>query len=280
MKISCDFVKDFHDFAKRFLLSCGVTDVNSIDNIEMLFWKVRYRIPSTKTRKILRATNFTCPNELQNYLANLEHRVQMGETLRPFLSKGINDTSNNSRFLDNLLSDWGIHHFHLGKYTQGDFSERTRDLLFAIVTENEFYEIAILPHGCWTNQQLLEIIFTNWKHLLTPYILPGISVTNNPDEETLKILRNAHVMTLVRLSTGECLVSPGGGYASDGTPTIVVENHDKMAILLRNLEKKVKTEQIELLNNIAKNQSYEEVVVHLEFSLEKMFEPDMRIDCY
>ena len=65
--------------------------------------------------------------------------------------------------------------------------------------------------------------------------------TNNSDEETLKILRNIHVMTPVRLSSGECLVSPGGGYTSDGTPTIVVENHDRMAILLRNLEEKIKS---------------------------------------
>ena len=70
--------------------------------------------------------------------------------------------------------------------------------------------------------------------------------TNNSDEETLKILRNIHVMTPVRLSSGECLVSPGGGYASDGTPTIVVENHDRMAILLRNLEEKNKKECSEI----------------------------------
>lgn len=279
MEIVCDSKSDFRLFCRKIIALWGIDDgkVNEND-IEMMFWRMLYRVPAPMPREIVRASQFCCPPTLKESLNQLEERIKNGESLYPFLSKRAKKITDDSGFEDDLLSDWGIHHFHLGKYENDDFSERTDKLLFAMVNNDKFYEIAILPHKQWNNKQLLETISSNWPDLLKSYVPP--MTTDDSPQPVREILRNGHVMTIIRLSSGRCVFSSGGGYATDGTPCIVTENYDRMSKILRSAEKKVKDESGNFWCNIPKKDLYTKINVNFIFRLEDIFDPEIVVKCY
>ena len=239
MEIICDFYHDFLSFCKIELNLFGYsTDGRTDEDVVMMFWKVYYRIPLMKPRKIHKAISFSCPPELKAGLDKLENSVIHGNSLKPFLSEGV-DHIDNKRFYDNLLSDWNIHHFHLGTTMRSDgFIERTGNLLFAELDSDNFYEIAILDHNDhWTEKDLLEIINTNWPELTKNYSLNAISTKSNFSNNVMKKFRKNGIQSLVTLTDGKVLAPLGGGYSTDGTPMDVIMKHDAMMATLRSAEK-------------------------------------------
>lgn len=193
---------------------------------------------------------------LSNHLINSseysQHKAAI-DNLKQLSESGADVTLYQSKTIDRfeyselLLFDWGIQHLHLGTVQSGQqFSSRTGPLLFAMYKNAEAYFIAILDHGKWAELDLLNIVESDWSHLLDPYTLKGvlgISPVPTP-EETLE-LRKAGIMAMQQLASGRVLSSVGGGITTAKTSVRAMTEAQKLSRLLHQAENVVqKNEQL------------------------------------
>jgi hypothetical protein len=126
----------------------------------------------------------------------------------------------NPEFNDAILQDWNISHFHLGitPYLRNpSFMDRTGPVLFAFVTNDGLYCIDVMPHGSWSNVQLLDAFYENWPDLLKPFVLHGIKsrVVAFTNAEIAN-LRKAGVVVPTKRPDGTIHGSAGNGYSTNG----------------------------------------------------------------
>jgi len=274
MKIICDFYHDFLAFCRAELESFAYSTAGKTDeDVNRMFWNLFYRIPSMRPRKILSAKTFLCPSKLENGLKTLENAIIQGNSLKPYLSRRV-DHIDDEQFYDNLLSDWNIHHFHLGTTMRSDgFVERTGSLLFATLDNDYFYEIAIMDHkDHWTEKELLETINANWPELTRIHMLHAISTRSNFSNDAIKKFRANGIQTLVSLTDGKVLIPAGGGYSTDGTPMDVIQNSDCMMIRLRNIQKVFEQLNYERIPDEYKTRK--SLTITAKFSYENIFTPE------
>jgi hypothetical protein len=103
------------------------------------------------------------------------------------------------------------------KYTRPPgVASRTGPLLYAAVTPDILYCIAILQHQQWSNQQLLEVMHRDFPDLtkagtfksgtLKPQ---GLAV--NYTDDGVQQLRNAGINAITQRADGSITMGPGGG---------------------------------------------------------------------
>jgi len=266
MSIDIDFRKDYSLILKEELSSMGIgiDQTIPIDEIPYIYFNFRKRMIPKQPRMVIKANDFTCPADLISGLDNLERKIIAGDDLTSHLSKSV---SRNYEGTDDLLNDWGIHHLHLGINMENGFVERTKPVLFCVVTEKYIYFIAIKLHGEWTDQSLLTTVYRNWPDLIKPFIIPGVvSIVNKQTNEDIKILRKGNVNHIIELEAGVVIRPPGGGCATDGTSNEVVTNVFTVMMILSNFEERIKeNENIIRKHIIAKNKT---PVRTLKFNLE------------
>ena len=107
-------------------------------------------------------------------IARLAGMATLGRPLRPYLSKRMRQPL----YQDRLLNDWGIVHFHLGAHphSRARFSARTGDLLYCAVTPSALLMLLVLDHApvsSFANQQLVEVLHSNWPHVIARYKVTG-----------------------------------------------------------------------------------------------------------
>ena len=147
----------------------------------------------------------------------LRHLFVEGAPVTPYLSRSTLSSKSN----DQLLWDYGIHHFHLNrKLEQSGFVERSDYLLLALVSDTDAYFVDIRPHHdpdklLWVRQDLLAIIHSNWPELIKSFTLRGVSGDTVTDEQKKELRRkNANLVPAL----GPYAVAPlGGGVMSDGS---------------------------------------------------------------
>ena len=144
-----------------------------------------------------------------------------GRSVTGFLSTKVNKLT----FIDGLLWDFGIHHFHLSTtFEASGFVKRSDYLLFAIVTNADAYFLDIRPHQDpdglqWVRQDLLNIAYSNWPNVVQKHLLHGILPGSNLTDEEVKELRRKNVNHAANL--GNKVVAPmGGGMMTDGSSTL------------------------------------------------------------
>jgi len=134
------------------------------------------------------------PRESQHgaALAEIKARIERGDDLTPYLSKGISVAHASSTRdkkargdRDLLIADWKIHHMHLSPMAPGrDFVKRTGDLLFVRFGPADAFLIDVYPHGAWALQEMIRILVRNWPQERLVPEFAGISmVTQKSDEE-------------------------------------------------------------------------------------------------
>ena len=168
--------------------------------------------------------------------ADVEHQVQAddawgtvflirsllaeGENVTRFLSKNVNSLISG----DGLLWDYGIHHLHLSKEVEeSGFVKRSDYLLFAIVTQEDAYFVDVRLHPKpddlgWVQQDLLEIVHSNWPELVESRALRGVKGTTITDEEKQELRRkNCNHVAQV----GDYAIAPiGGGTMANGSSSL------------------------------------------------------------
>ncbi len=172
------------------------------------------RIPSVP-RSILKSDVFSCPSGHEAGLAELERKICIGEDITSHLSRGLKKLDGE----DDLLSDWGVYHLHLGTAIESDgFMSRTGPVLYAIPSESKMHFIQAYSHGNWSNRDVIEIVHRNWPQILAPFSPKGVvDISMNPDSGHIAKFRKAHINTSLKMSDGTIYFSPGLGMMTDGT---------------------------------------------------------------
>ena len=218
------FVSDLVDGIERYFEEQSIQHTlrgtsNPVDLLERYFYSlIKMLVP--------RPRNVHCSVEFHAKLGTLDgrytipieairSRFEAGGDLAEFLSKKASD----AHFNDGLLSDFGVHHFHLGAKSDpsGQHVQRTDDLLFVFVQPSDVYFLDVRKHPNsgdpsdygWSDVDLLNIIDSNWPEALDPYIVHGVEGTTLTDEQRRELRRkNTNVVTQVG---GKAIAPPGGG---------------------------------------------------------------------
>lgn len=237
MELKADFFGDWVNIIKGILVNQWQYDVSLVPESEIpyLYFNAEKRRPEKKVRKLFLADSFVCSPGLECGWRVLRNRVEDGEDLSPNLSKLIDKLSNK----DSMLNDWGVHHFHLGEEMNGKFINRTGPLLFALLTNDEFYAIGIFDHGSWTNQDIVEIIHRNWPTVIEQDKIRGDISPTQLTEQERGILRKSGVNAMVTVNDGTSYFPIGGGFAGSGFNVQAVIETDRQKMRLMSLEKDV-----------------------------------------
>lgn len=187
-----------------------------------LFYSVVYRLFKQKPRQVVKYQGFDDKGNSSG-IQNLERKIANGESLVPHLSKYIFDIDQ-ARHNDPMLYEWSIYHFHIPPSDgNGSFVTRSKDLLFAIVTDEQFIFLDVQPHSDntgtyepWTDISIIEKIESNYPDLIQPYYL-GEGRTPLTNEQR-KNLRSKNGNTNIITNSGKEYRIPGCGSVSAGLP--------------------------------------------------------------
>lgn len=249
--LQVDFRKDWiNNLRSRFMSELGI-DPKSItdEEIPSAFWHAYARRVRREPRQVFLSDTFICPANVASGWRQLRTMIENGDDLTTRLSHRIEKT--NAR--DALLSDWGVHHFHLGvepPYFRSSF------LLFALVTNNYLYAINIYPHGAWAKQDIVETLHRNWPQVISHAIAKGVTPDKSLTESQRKVIRQKNANTFVTVSDGTTYHSIGGGVVASGDNFRAWHEIDSRLIQLDGLEQTLRT-GLPKLAEILRNQGYD-----------------------
>lgn len=217
MPLKMDLMKEYADLLRQRLAAKGYAPPTAETDEETFtrYLNMLNRSIEPRPRVTKKAAGFTCPPE---HRAGFDALVKVSETggnLRPYQSTGME----NDKYDDGMLNEWGLHHFHLGTGphpTIPGYVSRTPPLLYAVVTPDNLYCIAILAHQQWSNQLLLDIMHQNFPELTnsatfkSSTLKPQGLAVRYSDSDVQK-LRNAGINTITKRPDGTIMMGPGGG---------------------------------------------------------------------
>jgi hypothetical protein len=242
------FVDDVAVVCRAKLLAAAYNlEASSTSEDDVLnYLRVARRRIEPRPRIIHVATELICPPELQSGFDAVKARAAAGLSLRPYQSKRVAQPS----YEDGLLNAWDIHHFHLGASIDASgWASRTGPLLYARITETDFFCIKILDHGAWTQQDLIATIHRNWPGSLSRFRMKeGAGLQPALTDEQVKTLRDKNVNVAVQVEDGAVYMSPGLGSMSDGTGVWVGLARIKLLKICNELERLI-TEQMNDANS-------------------------------
>ncbi len=247
-----DFYSDWIGLLRQELAGLGYGIPSAAEPQEICFrWRNYHKRGIKRRRRLVEESReFVVPPDLQTAYAGLKAKMEQGDDLRLHLSRKLTDPDYN----DPMLNDWGIHHLHLGVALEADgFVVRSESLLYARVLPDKVLCLQILSHANWTNRQLMEIWHANWPQTLEAYRLKGITGAVFPiSNDELGRLRDGNVFTIVTMSDGTVYAPPGGGISTSGLAADVVEDCDRHACAVKQLEEQVR-QNLDHIANVARN---------------------------
>jgi hypothetical protein len=143
MQIEADFCADLVELCQREMRSLGAKfappDPQDQSTAVLQYFNLKHRHIAPHPRHIIKAKGFSCPATHQAGLLTLFGKIKHGENLMVHASAKCMDAD----YGDSLLTEWGIHHFHLGtriavKGKRKGLVVPTDKLLFAAVTQEWF----------------------------------------------------------------------------------------------------------------------------------------------
>lgn len=204
---------------------------------------VRHRRVRPRPRRVHKAA-YTVPPDRVDGERQLLEKVTAGGDLWPHQSRQMGKLT----FEDGMLNDYGIQHFHLGTTPDPkhpNLIAGTKELLFAVVKEDDFHVIGIYDHSAWSKQALLDVIHATWPKLSEPYTIKGGSGMevrglrrNYTDAETAE-LRKHGINTLVQRADGGIQIGMGGGVSTAGTSVAVRRETDKFLVAIEEVQEQV-----------------------------------------
>jgi len=149
-------------------------------------------------------------------IGQIADAIRSGDDLSPWLSDSIRHDRSNPK-ADLMFNDWQINHFHLGRlFSRPDKTQRTGDLLFAYLDRDHAVLLDVQPHGTWTMQMFLEILFRTSPSDIQRYELKGvIGTTNSYTADEMYELRKFGMSTFFQIDD-RLFMSPGGGLVTSG----------------------------------------------------------------
>ncbi|MET4594663.1 MULTISPECIES: hypothetical protein [unclassified Sphingomonas] len=190
-------------------------------------------------RKVRKAIGYEVPETLAQGEKAFIADVVAGVDLRPYLSTRL-DRAN---LFDAMLFDFGIQHFHTSMHqhpTKPKYKARTEPILFAFVTKTDMYCLGFFPHGAWSQQRLLDIVYENWPELLERFAArDALALSHSYTDDEVASLRKAGMNTPTRRPDGTVHFGPGTGVATDGSSLIAAMKLINLANVSKDLERQV-----------------------------------------
>jgi hypothetical protein len=202
-------------------------------------WNARVRRIESRARAVhwsreLRAREAAIAPAIRAGLAMAEAELQSGASLQSRLSRSLNDRE----FNDLMLHEFGLHHLHLGTApdARGPIA-RTGDLLVVLVRPDDAYLVDVRAHGCWSQQDLIEIIHVNWPIVLAPFRI-NIEPSDSPvTSEQRANLRRRRMNAAIEMPDGTVYAGIGGGYVRSGANLDAVRWADITLCMAEEIEK-------------------------------------------
>ncbi|BBN52695.1 hypothetical protein TRE132_08200 [Pseudomonas chlororaphis subsp. aurantiaca] len=264
MKLIMDFKADWHETLKEIMKKEWGLDTKTItENVPIHYFNAaQRRIPATP-RKILVSDTFQCPAEHLYGWEQIQQKVIEGKDLNPYLSKLIGKVKKT----DLLLSDWGVHHLHLGTELEGQYIGRTGPLLFARVTEDSFYAIDVYTHDDFADAEIVEVVHRNWPESIEHWVLQGMQSTERLTSDQRKTLRKKRCNSFVQVKDGTTYAPIGGGYVFSGHSIFAITEMDKEHDFLECLERLIPELIPKLLPELEKRGYSEDVDIRVSLVL-------------
>ena len=191
-----DFQHDLAEISRGLMRDAGITDLPEWDDcyacIKYLELHHRWFDSSISyevvfSDKLLKKISGLSQSD-QDAIRDIVHRLKNCITIKPYMSKGINNTE--IRKSDFLLKNWDIYHLHLEKASLGK-PFTNPNLLFFQRRGQVVHLIDIRKHPTgseWFVRELLEIVYDNWPWLLQyfPEYIPMESIEDCDDHDALK----------------------------------------------------------------------------------------------
>ncbi len=251
MEITNAILDDYTDYCHQRLTE--EFDSYSADRYDPIYLYQRYkcRIIDSRKRKILEAKELIIPLEHKTAYENITSDIANGRALKLYQSRNLK----NLDYDDDMMSHWGVQHFHLGDSLESDgYVSRTGDLLFIHFSQKQAHIIGIFNHGSWYDLDVIEIIHENWPQELT--VFKSGSNSKQLTATEYKTIRKNHANTNVILKDGTEYLCPGIGVTSNGASIFAVFNSDKVIFMFnRSFELIQKNIELILSSDPAKRKS-------------------------
>lgn len=184
------------------------------------YFNLRLKLIETRPRKVYiskeSVPNIFLSKNRSNILKLLEN-IRNGIDVNPHQSRQFL----NPDYHDMMYNDWAIHHLHLShiKKRENDyFNERTGELLFLKVFENNAYILDVKHHkdkNVWSNTDIIRLIRNNWNYLLEPFEVGKGNWSPNFNDEEIGIMRNKGYTFSINVDNKTYLML-GHGYSTSG----------------------------------------------------------------
>jgi len=215
-----DLIGDLKILYNSSLMELGYPDQinDDVETLGMKFANALRRRLQVKPRRFREPKIMSIPTEVSAGYYAFVKKVERGDDLSPHLSTRIEDAGYN----DPLLNSFNIFHFHLGEELhpqKANFVKRTRVLLFAMVTDSDFYALEILPHDhpdAFFRQEFIDVLHENWSSELKHLQYVGATCAEpRPSNKDFKLLRDNGINTFLRSMDGT-IYKGGFGVTSAG----------------------------------------------------------------
>lgn len=238
--IISDFFEDVRKDAEATLAGDGVNVPAGMDVhrtlVEVFHFKQRVLRPMPRTvvwSKELRARQLTA--DQHTAVGRIARELEQGADTRRRMTKQIRTAGYN----DGLLTDWGIHHMHIGEKVGPDgFIERGGPLLFVFVVGGTAYLLDLLDHGAFADEELIEILHGNWPEVMAARLAPGFvpgSLSPKLTSAQRKKMRQKFTFA-TETKDGTIYVPPGGGIVTSGHSVMAVDEANRILNLVHPAE--------------------------------------------
>ncbi|MCF5775741.1 hypothetical protein GIV40_01385 [Pseudomonas poae] len=249
MKLIMDFKADWHETLREIMKSEWDLDTKAItEDVPVHYFNAAQRRITTTPRKVLVSDTFQCPAEHLRGWEQIKLSVIEGKDLNPHLSKLIGKVEKT----DLLLSDWGVHHLHLGTVLEGQYMARTGPLLFARVTADIFYAINVYTHDDFADAEIVEVVHRNWPESIEHWALRGMQPKETLTSDQRETLRKKRYNSFVQVKDGTTYAPIGGGYMFSGHSIFAITEMDKEHEFLECLERLIPDLMPKLLPELEK----------------------------
>ena len=244
-----NFISDLRKIAEQILdhydvdSSSAETDRDFIQmwmNVDLkLIPQQKYQVFRSKT-----LTSKSLSQDISDGIDSVQKKLEQGVDVTPHMSKGVLDGS----FTDLLLSDWGIYHLHLGLSMEGNFINRTKEVLFLTLHESRAYFIDVRDHGrdgeehVFAQYDLLKTLADEFPEVIERFELTGSTNISITEPEDIIEYRKAGVAIIHKIND-KIYVPMGGGITTASTSIRAQIETNHLLSFANNLEKKINEKQ-------------------------------------
>lgn len=259
MEVINKILDDYTDYCHQKLTEeFGTYSLGTYDSV-YLYQRYKCRIIDKKPRIALETSDLAVPQIYQSVYQEIISDIENGNDLKKYQSRNLKKLD----YDDDMLSHWGIQHFHLGQTLENDgYVKRTGDLLFIHFSGTNAHILGFFNHGAWVDLELIEILHENWPQELA--VFKSGSNAAPLTELEYKTLRKKHANANVTVKDGTEYLCPGMGVTANGAPIFAVLNSDKVNFMFNRAFELIRENVALILESDPERRTSETITIGME----------------